>query len=113
MNCFVCFTTNNMPSFKLGIVEGIDYNIVMSPGSIVDGVLRVRECDDDLFWNVSMSVDSCFLVASSMICIFECHQNRGYESIPQRVFLHHLNYQHGRVGGRLIFSRMSRRHILT
>ena len=39
MNCCVCFTTNNMPSSKLGIVEGIDYNIVMSPGSIVDGVL--------------------------------------------------------------------------
>ncbi len=56
---------------------------------------------------------SCFLVASSMICIFKCHQNRGYESIPQRVFLHHLNYQHGRVAGRLNFSRMSRHHIWT
>ena len=53
MNCFVCFSTQNMTSFKLGIVEGIDYNAVMSSGSIVDGVLRVRECDDDLFRNVS------------------------------------------------------------
>ena len=47
-----------MPSFKLGIVEAIDYNIVMSPGSSVDGVLRVRDCDDDLFWNVSMPFSS-------------------------------------------------------
>ena len=30
----------------------------MSPGSIVDGVLRVQECDDHLFWNVSMTVSS-------------------------------------------------------
>ena len=39
LNCFLCFSTHNMTSFKLGIVEGIDYNIVMSPGCIVDGVL--------------------------------------------------------------------------
>jgi hypothetical protein len=55
LNCFVCFSTHNMTSFKLVIVEGIDYNIVMSPGCIVDGVLRVRECNDDLFRNVSMT----------------------------------------------------------
>jgi hypothetical protein len=38
-----------------------------------------------------------------MICILVCHPNHGYESIPQKVSLHRLSYQHGWVGGRLIF----------
>lgn len=40
-----------MASFKLGIIEGIHYNIMMSPDHIVDGVLQVRECEYDLFHN--------------------------------------------------------------
>ena len=48
-----------MTSFKLGIVEGIFYNVVVPHVGIVDGVLQVRECQvrecqDDLFQNVSM-----------------------------------------------------------
>lgn len=51
LNCFVCFSTSTMASFKLGIIEGIHYNIMMSPDHIVDGVLQVRECEYDLFHN--------------------------------------------------------------
>ncbi len=43
-----------MTSFKLGIVEGIFYNVVVPHVGIVDGVLQVRECQVDLFQNVSM-----------------------------------------------------------
>ena len=56
INCFVCFSTHNTNSFKLGIIEGLHYNVMMSPGHIVDGVLQVRECQDDLFRNVSTSI---------------------------------------------------------
>ena len=51
LNCFVCFSTSTMASFKLGIIEGIHYNIMMSPDHIVDGVLQVRECEYNLFHN--------------------------------------------------------------
>jgi hypothetical protein len=51
LNCFVCFSTSTMTSFKLGIIEGIHYNIMISPDHIVDGVLQVRECDNGLFHN--------------------------------------------------------------
>ena len=56
INCFVCFSTHNTNSFKLGIIEGLHYNVMMSPDNIVDGVLKVRECQDDLFRNVSTPI---------------------------------------------------------
>ena len=56
INCFVCFSTHNTNSFKLGIIEGLHYNVMMSPDNIVDGVLKVRECQEDLFRNASTPI---------------------------------------------------------
>jgi hypothetical protein len=49
MNCFVCFTTDKMTYFKLGIIEGMHYNAPLQSDHIVDGILRIWECDDDFF----------------------------------------------------------------
>jgi len=51
MNCFVYFTTDKMTYFKLGIVEGIDYNVPLQSDHVVDGIVRIWECHDDLFWS--------------------------------------------------------------
>ena len=51
MNCFVCFTTDKMTYFKLGIIEGMHYNAPLQSDHIVDGILRIWECDDDFFWS--------------------------------------------------------------
>ena len=52
MNCFVCFTTRSMIPSSLVLWKGFTIMLWCHLG-IVDGVLWVRECDDDLFWNVS------------------------------------------------------------
>ena len=45
-NCFVCFISN----FKLGIIEGMHYNVHFQFGSAVDGIVRIQECIHDFLF---------------------------------------------------------------
>ncbi len=53
-NCrdfFVCYTCDKMTYFKLGIIECIHYHIPLKSGHIVDGIVQIHECHNDVFWS--------------------------------------------------------------
>ena len=49
MNCFVCFTSDKLSYFKLGILESIHFHVPHDSGHIIDGIVQIRDCQDDFF----------------------------------------------------------------
>jgi hypothetical protein len=49
MNCFVCFTSDDMTYFTLGILEEIHCHVPQDFGHIIDGIVQIHECQE-YFW---------------------------------------------------------------